>query len=36
MPISTLPVQNEDCNNATRGRRPRIFDMKEKITRPGI
>ena len=35
-PISTLPVQNEDCSSTTRGRRPRIFDMKEKITRPGI
>jgi hypothetical protein len=29
MPISTLPVQNEDCSSATRGGRPRVFDMKE-------
>jgi hypothetical protein len=36
IPISTLPVQNEDCSSTTRGRRSRMFDMKEKITRPGI
>jgi hypothetical protein len=34
MPISTLPVQNEDCSSTTRGGRPRMFDMKEEFTRP--
>jgi hypothetical protein len=36
MPISTPPVQNEDCSSATRGGRPRMFDMKEWFTRPGV
>jgi hypothetical protein len=36
MPISILSVKNEDCSRTTRGGRPRIFDMKEKFTRPGI
>jgi hypothetical protein len=35
-PISTIFVQNEECSRTTRGGRPRIFDMKEKFTRPGI
>ena len=28
MPISSLPVQNEDCSSTTRGGRPRIHEGK--------